>query len=250
MADEIVLKDQNEVPAHVLASAQAHKGAGLEEVRAKDVKLPRVLLMQALTPLVAEQGKARPGDLVNNIDNSLLAEAGKPVKMVVVKHFLGWIRWTPKGVKPAKILDSSHDPVGSLAKEFEAYDWEDKTQAKDVVEYHNFLVFFPEINPNLLFALGCGKTNHKHGKSLVTRMKMRGPHLNAWSGLYAVSTKNETNNAGQTYKVYDFTNEGWASPADVAMAEGYHSFLGKKRVDFEPDPVGDDADSGTKETEI
>jgi hypothetical protein len=249
MADEIVLKDQSAVPAHILASAQSFAGAGLEEVRAKDVKLPRVLLMQALTPLVAESGKFRSGDLVNNIDESLLVEANKPAKIVVVKHFLGWIRWTPKGVKPAKILESSHDPVGSLAKEFESYTW-DKEEARDVVEYHNFLVFFPEINPNLLFALSCGKTNHKHGKALVTRMKMRGPHLAAWSGLYTLSTANETNNAGQTYKVYAFANDGWASPEMVKQAEGYHSFIGKKKVDFEQDPDGDDADKGTKETEL
>jgi hypothetical protein len=245
----LALKDTAVVPEHLKALGAEFAGAGMEEVRTQDLVLPRMLLMQAMSPEVADTGKFKAGDLVDQLEGALIAESGKPVKMMVIKHFLQWIRWRDRK-EGGGVIESQYDPNSDLAKEFASYDWRDKDKKKDIVEYHNFVIILPEVDPNKMLVVSCGKTNHKHGKNLITKIKMRGSHLPAFAGLYEVKSVNEKNKDGDTYKVYEFTNQGWASPEWVEFAKVAYQAVGKKKIAVNQDAADGAVESGHSETEI
>jgi len=270
--EKALSKPLNEAPAYLTQLMQGNEslaGAGLDKVRSKDIVLPRATLMQALSPKVAKEGKFKAGDIVHNIDDTLLAEPGARIKIVVIKHFLQWIAWKDREVNNGGILESSYDESGALAKKFERGEnsWQQVdengnpvTKQKKgegtvpamvtLVEYHNFVVFMPEILGTSPILISCGKTNWKHGKNLCSRMKNRGgiPIVQngvkrmvpapAFAGLYTVRSENEDNSAGQTYKVFKFDNAGWADDEIVmAAASAYESFKDAKistEMDEEP----------------
>lgn len=237
-------------------------GGGLSNIRSKDVTIPRVQLMQAMSKLVATEGKFKSGDMVHNIDQKLIAEPDAPVKIVVIKHYLQWIEWKDRDVNNGGINDSSLDENSALARRYARGEtsrpWLDEagnrvmktvkvkgvpTQVEcdlTLIEYHNFVVLMPEISASAPILISCGKTNWKHGKNLCSRMKTREgiPMLvngvrklvpaPAFAGLYTVKTTNETNSSGQTYKVFKFDNAGWVDKNLWAIAESaYNSFKDK-----------------------
>jgi len=63
---------------------------GSEEVEAKDVRISRVLLMQAQSDLVAD-GKAMPGEMVDSVTGMVLAKKGETLKFVPIYIFKNWV---------------------------------------------------------------------------------------------------------------------------------------------------------------
>lgn len=246
---DLAMKDASALPAHLAALGKEFEGAGLENVRMGDLLLPRIVLMQALSPEVADTGKYKSGDLVDSLDDTLLAESGKPLKMVVLKHFPSWIRWRPRD-EGGGVIEDSQDPNGALAKEFAGYDWKDKEQKKDIVEYHNFAVMLPDVDLGRIYMLGCGKTNHKHGRKLVSRMKMRGPTLPAFAGLYTVKSETEKNKEGQAFKVFSFENAGWCPPEILETVKKAYAAIADRKIKVEVDSTEGEAGQGHAENEI
>lgn len=246
---DLAVRDQNAVPVHLQNLDPGYANAGMEEVRQGDIIMPRLWLMQALTPEVAEKGIAKPGEIWDNVDQSLLIESGVPFKFCVIKHRLCWIRWKPL-TEGGGIIEQAYDVNSALAKEFGSYTW-DKDEKRDIVEYHDFVVFLPEINKNRLYMMSCGKTQHKHGRGLISKMKMRGPSFPAFAGVYECKTVNETNKKNQTYKVFEFTNAGWADTATFEQAKKFYDSIGTKPLKVSPiDAREGDEELGKAETEI
>lgn len=282
LANVAEIRMDSDVPSWLANAVQADPsmaGAGLENIRRQDIQIPRVILMQALSPAVAQEGKFKAGDLVHSIDQTLIAEPGSDVKIVVIKHFLQWIAWKDRDVNKGGILESSFDENSELAKKYARGEtsWEqvdeqghpvmkpnpDKKAGGQVpamvnlIEYHNFVVIMPEIYGASPIMISCGKTNWKHGKNLTSRMKTRGgvPTLvngvrtlvpaPSYAAVYTVKSDNETNSVGQIYKVFKFNNAGWA-PENVMLAAKslYESFKDKAvvaDVDDGSDAVGNSA---------
>ena len=252
MTDEsksITVRDNSPAPAYLEAGAKTHAGAGLENVRMQDIEVPRVSLMQALSPEVADEGKFRAGDLVDSINGTLIAESGKEVKFIVLRHVLQWIKWRPRP-QGGGIVEMSMDANSALAKAYKDQDPKLDAKTNDViVEYHNFIVILPDYNPEQMMMIACGKTNWKHGKNLISRMKMRGSRFPAFAGVYTVKSDNETNKNNQTYKVFNFENAGWADEPLYRIAEKAYDAIRGVAVAAKVDDKESDANSGEfKET--
>lgn len=65
---------------------------GLEDqvIDSKDVVLPRLWLMQALSEAVAEKEIANSGDIINSVTEEVLAEAGDSINVVPIKFEKLW----------------------------------------------------------------------------------------------------------------------------------------------------------------
>ncbi len=232
------------LPAHLQNLNEKYAGAGMEMVRVTDVTMPRLSLQQAMSPDVVE-GKYKSGQIVCNITGEVLVDLGEKVEFIVLKHYLQWIKWRPRdegGGIIASTMDPKHDLVHEMALENEKRE-QDKNFKPSIIEYHNFLLLLRLKDGTLKpYVLSCGKTNWKHGKALITKMKFRGPKLPCFAGLYTLSAETEENKNGQKYKVWGFENAGWAKPEDFALAtQAYNDYAGKTIVVDQNETEGDAA---------
>lgn len=242
------------MPAHIVRAAEGHLAAGLEMVRSKDVEIPRALLMQSLSPQVAQEGKYKPGDVVHNIADKLLAEPGQKLRIVVAKHYLRWIEWIPRD-KGGGIKAMTTDPNDDLVKRCEAGEKinDPTSKAHDtpaVIEYHCFVCILPVLGMDQAVEISCGKTNWKHGKNLVSRMLMRGSGIPCFAGAYTVRTENEKNKRNEVYKVWKFDNDGWSNPDEYKAAEQLNKFLKDKTIKTKMDEKEGDGEGVLDEKEM
>lgn len=75
---------------------------GDEGVSSKDIVLPRLWLMQALSQYV-EEGKAQAGDMVNSLTGDVIAKSGSAVQFVPFKHEKFWFSYSLASGKPELI---------------------------------------------------------------------------------------------------------------------------------------------------
>lgn len=210
-------------------------------VRARDIELPRIILMQALSPSV-QDGTFRAGDLVISTTMSLLAEGARGpmpdrpaqnaqrIKFAIAKHYLHWIEWKLRSAGGG-MAASSVDPDGDLAKRCEAGEKikdEKGNEIAAITEYHNFVIVTESSDFPLL--LCCGKTNWKHGKNLLSRAILRGQQFPIQAGRYTLASKDEKNRTGQIYKAFSFDNDGWADKALYERAKKVAEMLRGKEI--------------------
>jgi len=221
-----VKKNELDRPSYVEAG-----DAGLEDVRPQDVMLPRLAIMQSLTPSVVE-GQHKAGELVNTLTgeawvgvaNEKTGE-GEPVLVHPIKHYAQWIKWGDRDANEG-MLEQSTDPQGALAKEAAV-----QRPVKDekgklrfaITEYHNFVITLPESHPREMVVLSFSRSSHKTGRQLIGLAKARG-HLPLFAGLYKLTTKRLTKGAN-TYWVYVLENAGWAPEADYCWAKDQNEAL-------------------------
>lgn len=281
-------QDNLSIPAHLQEYVSDNgQGAGLEDVDTKDIEIPRITLMQALSPQVAD-GTFKAGDLVQSVTSELLAPAGEPLSIIPVKRFKTWIMWRSRDAGKG-IFVLTHDKESLLRKwaeksvrvqdilpdreaEFRSLfgtetaadaamedlenclrqkDWKDKNPFAST-EYFNFVVLAPEIGLHTPLMLACGKTNWKKGRNFLSRIVMKGPGFPIFAGKYTVTTKNEVNDVNQTYKVFSFENAGFPNAEETkAASRAFETFREKSiTTDYdEPEPSAED-ESTANETEI
>ncbi len=207
--------DLIEAPAYL---QQKEAPLGMENMRPEDMLIPRVVLMQALSPSVVE-GSNRPGELVNSLSREVIVGVDdSPMAFIPIFHYLEWIKWGDRE-KNEGMLDRSLDGDGALA--MSAMRGERLQRGgKDVMvvtEYHNFICLMPEISLVAPIMIGCCRTNHKKGKQLLTLSKYRGKY-DLFAGRYTITSTDEKNKVGQQYKVFNFENAGWSTEDENSLA--------------------------------
>lgn len=84
------------------AEIEAAKSTGTQEVVASDVLIPRLLLMQGISPLVTQR-KAQIGDLIRSTTGEKLGDPEHPIEIVPLKMVNTWINFeTAKSAKTQK----------------------------------------------------------------------------------------------------------------------------------------------------
>jgi hypothetical protein len=182
---------------------------GFENQRAGDIILPRLVLMQALSPLVVEKERDS-GQVLNSVTKEVLFDEDTPKVFIPIYHYLEWIKWGDKK-KNESILGMSLDPEGELAQS--AMKGEKRINAEGrevrvVTEYHNFIVVFPDMQPMIPIVISCSKTNHRKGKQLLSLARFRGNYP-LYAGQYLIRSEMTENKDHQKYYVYGFENAGW-----------------------------------------
>jgi hypothetical protein len=204
------------VPAHIVSSS-----AGFEDVQAGDLLIPRLVLMQALSPAVVE-GSRKAGEVINSLTGEVWIEKERVAVFSPVFHYKEWIIWGDRD-EGQGILERSTDPSSELALTAAR---QTRNEAGDllVTEYHNFIAVLRERGPSKPVVLGCARTNFKHGRKLLGLAKYRGNYA-LYAGTYSVGAVLETNKRGQSYYAWGFENVGWVDPGELPVLVTLHEEL-------------------------
>lgn len=93
MANEVAVKQENAVATADQMGMMAEFDYG--QVSSKDLKIPKILLMQAMSKFVNEDGTAKAGDLVNSVTGEVYGSVRekdyKPIKIVPIHMFKQWV---------------------------------------------------------------------------------------------------------------------------------------------------------------
>jgi len=194
---------------------------GLENVTGKDLVIPRLVIMQALTPSV-EEGNNEKGQVLNSLTQEVWLEPDEEAEFIPIYHMKEWIQWASRDSGQG-ILDRSSDPNSELA--MMSARGEKNDEGKFIVtEYHNFICVFRSQGFSKPVILPCCRSNHKHGRKLLGLAKYRGTYP-LYAGLYTLSPVKETNKQSQSYYAWSIENAGWVGEDELAEAEKMYQVI-------------------------
>jgi len=194
---------------------------GLDHLGSEDLFIPRLTIMQALSPGVQDESYTS-GQAVNLLTEEVWLEKDKPKEFIPLFHYKEWIKWASRESGQG-MLDRSMDPNSPLALSARRME---KNENGDFIatEYHNFIAIFREYGFNMPCIIPCARSNHKHGRKLLGLAKYRG-RAPLYAGLYTIQVVQETNSNNQSYYVWKFANAGWINEKEYAAAKEMHGLL-------------------------
>ena len=224
---------------------------GLDTIDPKeDIKPPRILLLQPLSPQVTE-GVEKPGTFfINKVDKSL----GAKIKFVAIMHFRSRIKWIPQDEGGGQDCSSADAKTPSSGKRHckdcatcQYSQWNDaaktpKDKAPKCTMYENFVGLVNDETMPVVLAMG--KTATKPGKQLVERMFYRGEDI--WNFQYEFDTKQDQNEAKQKYWTYVLGKDSVKTVEAVrATCEKLYTLFNKATIVVEMEPETGDGASVT-----
>lgn len=198
-------------------------GRGFENLERGDILLPRVTLLQPLSPEVTEGGH-KAGTMFLNLSSRSL---GREVLITPVLHFRSRIKWHPRdegGGIDCSSPDARVPVTDKYAKECAAcphkeWDNEAKTkrdQAPACTLYENFVVLLPgEANP---VVLPMERTKVRAAKKFYSMAALKGGDM--FNFTYKLSTVQEKNADGQAYFNYLVADVGKVTTGAERVAAG------------------------------
>lgn len=206
---------EENLPAHILEDEEyGAERAGLENMDASDLIIPRLVIMQGLSPAVTA-GDRMVGQIVNSVTGEVVLDRDEEAHFIPVYHYKEWIQWGDRDANEG-IIDRTMDPDSALAQQGMS-GTRDEEGDRIVTEYHNFVVLIPSVSLEFAFIIGCCRTNHSKGRALLALARFRGERP-IFAGKYALTAETAENKAGQKYFVYGFENAGWADSNEYATA--------------------------------
>jgi hypothetical protein len=221
---------------------------GFENLRPQDLVLPRLVLLQALSPsVVAKFPRGEPGNVINSLTGDLWLSSDDVAEFIPLFHYLEWIEWGDRD-KNEGIKNRSMDASSALA--LRAKDQErDENGHFAVTEYHNFVAIFPVHGENQMVVISCAKTNYKKARKLLALARYRGPYP-LFAGKYQLSTKVETNRTNKTYYVFEFENSGWCPEGLFDACKEMYEHIKSARTVMVDQTAEDDAGTEHVDAEL
>jgi hypothetical protein len=154
-------------------------GKGFENLSREDILLPRILLLQPMSPQVMEMDE-KPGTLFLNLSNKSI---GDKVMITPVLHYRSRIKWVPKddgGGIDCSAQDAKTPSTNKYAENCAACkykDWDDtkkdkKEQAPECTMYDNFVVLVNDGNEPVILSMA--KSQAKVAKKFYSMMVIKG----------------------------------------------------------------------------
>ena len=193
---------------------------GFENEDAKDLLLPRIELLQGLSPAVQE-GKGKAGDVVNQISKGALPTN---IFLPVAMH-RKYIKWIPRDQGGGVEYQTTNPNDARVIADTK---WGQHGEKPTCTAYMNFLVLLE--GSTLPIVLSFSMTNYQEGRKLYTMCKMAGCDM--WLKKYRLGTKAKTNNMG-TWHVFDVSEAGDTDPKDAKIAESLFETFSNKDLNFE-----------------
>lgn len=177
---------------HDLATEyNAANAYGFEETDSKDIVIPRIKVINALSPERVD-GIANEGDILN----SLTQENVKGKRFIPVKQYYSKIRWNPeRDVEPRILCRSFDGKVGQcesgacMCAQCHLDQFDNTKTGKDAqpkcTSYLNFLGFF-EDEP-MPVVLSFAKTNYAEGRKMLSIAKSMRAAI--WNFAYRIDSK-------------------------------------------------------------
>ena len=209
-------------------------GKGFENLERGDILLPRIKLLQPLSPEVVEGGH-KPGTMLLNLSNKNL---GKEVLITPVLHFRSRIKWNPRDDGGGIDCSSPDAKVPTTNKYAEACapcphkEWHNeaksrKDQAPACTLYENFVVLLPgEANP---VVVPMEKTKTRAAKKFYSMAALKGGDM--FNFTYKLSVVQEKNAEGQNFFNYQVADVGKITgEKERATANGIWAALQKATI--------------------
>jgi len=218
-----------------------------EELDRDDILIPRVKLLQALNPEVAEDPKKyMPGMLINSLTGEELPEVFIPIQKSTE-----WIFFNPRK-KNDEGFNSDYDPGALIWRSTDRNDPHVQALGEDAWRHKflHFLAYFPGTEMPVI--LSFSRTSMKAGKKLNTLTKFCGGDM--FERNYKVASVQETNDQGTYFvlkvaqgQILDKERE------EFKISEAYYNDFANKRVqvdvsDLGENHEGDDAKKSEKWT--
>ena len=272
---EVATVDAGGVPAYLAD----YKGpTGSETIENEDVSIPRIKLAQSMTPEV-QQGTVPLGALFLNITGQVLAEPGKPLRVVPVVQGKEFILWKDRqfdggGIfaRAKKVFDSEIKKVRYLwdkpnqtfenkIKGIQKVTWNTLTYVDEngmdafgsanvddpdshpaATAHHNYVVVLPD-HDNLVCALSLSNSGVKKAKDFNAMLKMGNAPI--FARVFNCKSVDETNPAGDEFKNYEFQPAGFVEEtATFEFTKGlYESFSERGFTVDQSDEGGDETAS-------
>lgn len=242
-SNEVTTVKSNALPAHLQQYAGS-KHTGYEQVKARDLEIPRLQLMHAVSEQV-NQKLAEPGDFYHNILNKNLGPSLTIVPIMFTKSLVLWQprhegkeifarsldgeTWTPasgkvevqpyKDNKKHKVIWQWGESVAeSGLAEFGSMDPEDPNSPPAAVEFANFLVYLPDFPEAGPCAIALKRTQlptaRKLNSAIVATCGSKG--LPAYCVKFNMSSRLDSSASGD-YQNYKFSLDGWTDEEDAKV---------------------------------
>lgn len=228
-----------------------HAGAGLQNIETEDLIIPRMFLLQALSPSVIAQNH-RAGQVINSVSEEVYA---MPLRVVALDCFKTrrWARPRNEGggvmcySRDAKVkMPGGAGPVDECAKcpnkEFR------EGKGKDALPLCTMSYNFPLMieGSDMPVALQLNRSKLKVGKQLISLVAMR-KGAPIFGTAFELSIKNEKNQQGEFYN-FAVRPLGNVTEAEFAKAVAMAEFLKGKNVSVDEgdgEAGGDDGHEGS-----
>jgi len=221
-------------------------GRGLENVDKTDLVLPRIKLLQPLSPEVTgEEKKGEAGHLFNTLT---MQDYGASLIFIPVTHFKSRIHWLPRedgGGILCSAQDGLHQTTSGdvgigLCTDCELAKWHNdaENKAPECTIYYNFAIIVEgETTP---VALSMERTKIKAAKKLLSLASLAGK-LDMFGKKYKITTVKEKNKKGVWYN-YAIEPVGYVTAKEFKIAETTYESLKNLTVTIEQDKPEEDTE--------
>lgn len=222
MADEIIVKEETQL------STDVGTPLGFEDDNADDLIIPRIKIMQALSPEV-QDGKAKIGDIVN----SLTLERLNDKVFIPVCKFNNNVYWRDRSEGGGIICRAADAKVGTwedghteLCSVCRRCEFDNSKQGREAIptctKYINFLGFFADDLMPII--LSFSKTNMAEGKKMYSMAKVT--RQNIWNFGYTLISKERAKNANRWYIIDPVSAGPTSEELRIVGMELYKQFAG------------------------
>lgn len=249
------------LPAHL----QRARTASIGNIDSSDLIIPRVKLLQAISPEVTDYEAAKAGEFWHNgADKSL----GKVLRVVPIKVTKSLILWAPrgddrgilarsndgihwdkpnetfevklKGSPKKQVWNTGADVKSSGLAEFGSSIKEDPDSQPAAALTYNWLFYFIDY-PDLSHAVVLNtRSSVKPSKQLISKLEMGS--VEPFFRIYEMSVV-EAKGAEGPYNNYQYTSAGFVEDPDIAkITEGLYEHF--KDKDYRANDEADDVDAG------
>ncbi len=223
-------------------------------VEAKDIRIPRALLMQQMSDLVGQR-KATAGDIVNSITGEKLADDKAPLKVVPITTFKTWTIEVLKSGKWEWETQEQYTLKNSVRSK-EPFDYVDKAGQKvsaRAVEVINLLCFLEKDQGSaeaLPYVISFRMTSFQCGQQILTeRRNAQSANKPFPSYVLELSPAHTKNDKGSFYKFQvtgKSVNQGFKDNA-LVLKGWFDTFqMGTMKIDEEANASDDTTNSAPK----
>tara|TARA_S200002703_G_scaffold160031_1_gene176214 strand:+ start:3520 stop:4242 length:723 start_codon:yes stop_codon:yes gene_type:complete len=219
-----------QLPAYL---AQGQGARGSEQVESDDMQLPRIKILQALSPEISKADRKIPGAEIGMFVNTLTGEMFESATIVPVYFVKKWMTWPDRDKRPTEQLRGVFDD------EVEA------TRAKlyddDLVQYTptHIVLIVSEAGGIEEASIPCPSTKIKVSKQLNSLIRMG--KVDSFAQSFTMTSVNETNAKGD-FANFRFTPAGFVSEEVYRYGESLYEALHSGSVNISDDSLVDTGD--------
>jgi len=259
------------VTTHIPAHMREYAGAGLEKIQASDLEVPRIKLLQALSPELQEQNDAKPSHFWHSVGDVDLGKLLRIVPVYVDQSFILWrprksgggilaraadgIHWSPDHGEFQVLLDDNKTKVtwklaktvsGSGLAEWGTMDPSDPNSPPAATRMYNIVALMPDQDAALSPAvITLQRSAIGVARKFLGKLKLsQAPSFGTY---YQMESVKDQNNQNQEFFNYKFTMAGFVEDKGEfeRYKDTYEAFkkMGLKIKDIEGLQGDDPADN-------